>query len=40
MQEVLVRGNSLPTAYHDALFALYVMGDEVPCPDYKTTQRE
>lgn len=40
MHEILARGTTLPQAYHDALFALYIMGDEVPCPDYDTEQRE
>lgn len=40
MHEVLVRGHSLPSVYHDALLSLCVMGDEVPCPDYNTSQKE
>lgn len=40
MTESIVRGRTLPQTYHDALLALSVMGDEVPCPDYKTSQRE
>ena len=40
MKECLVSGVSLPEAYHRALEALYVEGEEVDCPDYQTSQRE
>ena len=33
-------GKTLPDAYHAALIALYEQGEETPCPDYATTQRE
>lgn len=40
MKEFLVRGISLPEAYHNALRELYYCGEEVPCPDYNTNQIE
>ena len=40
MQEAVVYGKTLPDAYHAALIALYEQGEETPCPDYATTQRE
>lgn len=40
MQELFVRGITLPRAYHSALRALYEHHDEVPVPDYKTNQKE
>ena len=40
MFELLVRGKTLPEAYHNALVALYENHDEVPCPDYNTNQKE
>ncbi|MCL2200329.1 MAG: thymidylate synthase [Oscillospiraceae bacterium] len=40
MHELLVKGNSLPEAYHNALLALYENNDELPCPDYNTNQKE
>ena len=40
MREYIARGNSLPEAYHSALYILRGFGDEVPCPDYNTEQRE
>lgn len=40
MQEYIVNGYTLPSAYHKALAALQLKGEEVPCPDYHTTQKE
>jgi len=40
MHELLVKGNTLPEAYHNALLALYENNNEVPCPDYSTNQKE
>lgn len=40
MTEILVYGRNLPEAYHEALVNLYVEGEECPCPDYNTTQKE
>jgi len=40
MFELLVRGASLPEAYHKALVALHECHDELPCPDYNTRQKE
>jgi len=40
MQELFVKGASLPDAYHQALLTLYENNDEVPCPDYNTNQKE
>ena len=40
MQEAIVYGKTLPEAYHMALMALYERGEETPCPDYATSQRE
>ena len=40
MQEAIVYGKTLPEAYHMALTALYERGEETPCPDYATSQRE
>ena len=40
MKEIAVYGETLPEAYHMALIALYEQGEESPCPDYGTTQRE
>ncbi|MCL2392490.1 MAG: thymidylate synthase [Oscillospiraceae bacterium] len=40
MQELFVKGTSLPDAYHKALLALHENNDEVPCPDYNTNQKE
>jgi len=34
MKELFVSGNSLPSAYHNALLALYENGDRVDCTDY------
>jgi thymidylate synthase len=40
MIEDVVRGNTLPRAYHYALRSLWQNGEHVPCPDYNTNQRE
>ena len=40
MREFIVWGNTLPEAYHMALGTLRDEGEEVPCPDYNTSQRE
>ena len=40
MREYIINGNTLPEAYHKALAALHMKGEEVPCPDYNTEQRE
>lgn len=40
MFELLVRGITLPEAYHNALLALHETHDELPCPDYNTRQKE
>lgn len=40
MIESIIRGKTLPEAYHDALIALKVLGESVPCPDYNTNQIE
>ena len=40
MKETLVKGATLPEAYHQALFALYTSGEDVPCPDWNTNQKE
>ena len=40
MHEVLVKGSSLPEAYHLALLALDENHDITPCTDYNTTQKE
>ena len=40
MHEYFVRGATLPEAYHTALFKLWACGENVPCPDYGTNQRE
>lgn len=40
MKEVLVRGTSLASAYHDSLLDLWHDGEEVECPDWNTTQME
>lgn len=40
MLEVLVRGQTLPEAYHEALKVLYTHGVVTPCTDYNTTQKE
>ena len=40
MREELVRGKSLPEAYHKALIALYQDGEVSDCGDWNTTQKE
>lgn len=40
MIESIIRGKTLPEAYHDALIALKALGESVPCPDYNTNQIE
>lgn len=40
MTEWLVEGDSLASAYHDALWTLLVRGEISPCPDYNTNQKE
>ena len=40
MQEYLVSGETLPSAYHRALLKLSQYGRVYPCPDYNTTQKE
>ena len=40
MKEFIVRGTTLPEAYHTALMTLAHYGEITPCPDYNTTQKE
>lgn len=40
MKEYLVKGVTLPEAYHTALWKLNASGDFAPCPDYDTEMRE
>lgn len=40
MRELSVWGETLPEAYHKALAKLNIYGEEVPCPDYNTAQKE
>lgn len=40
MKEYLITRKTLPDAYHDALKALWRVGEDCPCPDYDTNQRE
>lgn len=40
MREFIAWGDTLPEAYHDALMLLNNHGEEVPCPDYNTAQKE
>ncbi len=40
MKEIVVMGNTLPEAYHNALLALDKNGDITDCPDWNTTQKE
>ena len=40
MNEVLVKGTTLPEAYHQALFALLISGEESSCSDWNTNQKE
>lgn len=36
-EEFFAYGETLPDAYHKALYSLWCAGEEVPCPDYNTT---
>lgn len=40
MIEIIAYGDTLPEAYHSALWQLNAGGEIVPCPDYNTTQKE
>lgn len=40
MRECVSWGTTLPEAYHKALRLLKMHGEEVPCPDYNTNQKE
>lgn len=40
MEEILVRGKTLPEAYHKALVALYDQGEVLSCNDWGQTQKE
>lgn len=40
MLEHVVYGDTLPEAYHNALVLLRARGEEAPCPDYDTWQKE
>lgn len=40
MKDYLVRGLTLPEAYHTALWKLHNFGDFQPCPDYDTRMQE
>lgn len=40
MYEFIALGDTLPEAYHNALQWLWGCGENVPCPDYNTTQKE
>ena len=40
MIEVMVGGETLPEAYHNALTALQEYGTDIPCPDWNTNQKE
>jgi len=40
MFELLVKGTTLPEAYHNALVALHENNNELACPDYNTRQKE
>ncbi len=40
MRECIAMGTTLPEAYHKALWLLRKSGEEVPCPDYNTEQKE
>mgnify|MGYP004627339069 CR=1 FL=1 len=40
MEEALVRGRTLPEAYHESLRVLHELGEISPCPDYNTNQKE
>ena len=40
MEERLVKGRTLPEAYHNSLKELEEFGEISPCPDYNTNQKE
>ena len=40
MTEHFVTGKTLPDAYHGAIYALWMRGSDVPCPDWNTNQKE
>lgn len=40
MRHIVVTGETLPDAYHEALFALYKYGEFSDCADWDTTQKE
>ena len=40
MTEFVIWAETLPEAYHRSLDALKCCGEEVPCPDYNTSQKE
>ena len=40
MNEYLVKGRTLPEAYHEALLLLHENGDVTDCADYNTRQKE
>jgi thymidylate synthase len=40
MKELYIEGDTLPTAYHNALVALEDSGSIVDCPDWNTLQKE
>ncbi len=40
MEEIVVRGKTLPEAYHKALLALSEKGEVTDCADWNTTQKE
>ena len=40
MKEILVKGKTLPEAYHKAIMALYKQGDILSCSDWKQKQKE
>lgn len=40
MKHILIYGNNLPNAYHNALTSLETSGDIVECPDWNQKQKE
>lgn len=40
MHNIIVAGDTLAEAYHEALYILSERGETVPCPDYNTEQLE
>jgi len=40
LKELLVKGRTLPEAYHKAISALYYEGEITDCPDYNQQQKE